>query len=146
MCYPQRMPAVRFSGSREFWGRCRHRLSPGYVKAAQSNQRDVLEQFVRVQYDSQAPLDIQLAFDGGQITGVVGDAAGQAFDRATVVLVPDKVRRHRPDHYRVVTSAADGKFAIGGIPPGEYEGFGAAVPVGAGEKPAAQLRVILEKR
>jgi hypothetical protein len=140
----------------------------GYVKAAQSNQRDVLEQFVRVQYDTQARLDIQLAFDGGQITGVVGDAAGQTANGATVVLVPDKTRRHRPDQYRVIASGADGKFAIGGIPPGdyklfawnfieanawvnpdvmaEYEEFGAAATVGASEKVSAQLRLIPEKR
>jgi hypothetical protein len=99
---------------------------------------------------------------------VVGDAAGQAFDGAAVVLVPDKTRRHRPDQYRVVTSAADGKFSIGGIPPGEYklfawdsieanawvnsdvmanyEEFGAAATVGAGAKLSAQVRVIAEKR
>jgi hypothetical protein len=140
----------------------------GYVKAAQSNQRDVLEQFVRVQYDSPARLDITLAFDGGQITGVVGDAVGQAADRAIVVLVPDKTRRHRPDQYRVVTSAADGKFSIGSIPPGEYrlfawesiesnawvnpdvmadyEELGATATVGASERVSAQIRLITEKR
>jgi hypothetical protein len=135
-----------------------------YVRRAQSDQREVLEQFVRVQYDSPTALDIELAFDAAQITGAVQDAAGQPFDEATVVLVPDTARRHRPDQYRVVTSGVDGKFSIGSIPPGEYKLFawasieanawvnsdviasyeelGAAATVGPNEKAAAQLRVI----
>jgi hypothetical protein len=135
-----------------------------YVKAASMNQRDVLEGFVRVQYDAQSPLDMQLAFDAGQLTGTVADTANRAADRATVVLVPDKARRHRPDLYRMVMSTTDGKFSIGGIPPGvykvfawdaiepnawmnaefmlTYEEFGVAVTVKPNEKLTAQLRVI----
>jgi len=94
-----------------------------YVQAAQSAGRDVLEQFVQVQYENQASLDIQLAFDGGQINGTVLDPAGQAASGSTLVLVPDRTRRHRPDQYRVGTSGADGKFSIRGIPPGEYKVF-----------------------
>jgi hypothetical protein len=138
-----------------------------YVKRAQTNQRDVLEQFVRVQYDSATPLDIELAFDAGQITGTVTDAAGQGFDGATVVLVPDKARRHRPDQYFVTTSAGDGKFSIGSIPPGEYKLFawesieanawvnsevmanyeesGAPAPIGASERNSVQVRVITSR-
>ena len=139
-----------------------------YVKAARSDQRDVLEQFMQVQYDAQVPLDIQLAFDGVQIAGVVTDAAGQASDHASVVLIPDGNRRHRPDQYRMVTSAADGKFSIGGIPPGEYkllawefieanawlnpdfminyEEFGAAVTLGPNARVSAQIRITPERR
>src|SRR4030095_14703465 len=94
-----------------------------YVRGARSGTRDVLEQFVNVQYDSSAPLDIQLAFDGGQITGTVTNSAGQALEGATVTLVPDLTRRHRPDQYRAATSGADGSFSMGGIPPGEYKVF-----------------------
>jgi hypothetical protein len=128
------------------------------------DQRDVLERLVQVQYDVQSPLDIQLAFDAGQISGTVADNANRAADRATVILVPDKARRHRPDQYRVVVSTTDGKFSIVGIPPGDYkvfawdaiepnawmnaefmltyEEFGLAVTVKPSEKLAAQLRVI----
>jgi hypothetical protein len=94
-----------------------------YVKAAQSDSRDLLEQFVQVQYDSQAPLEIHLAFDGGQLAGTVTDSAGAGVDGATVVLIPDKGRRQRPDQYRVVTSSANGRFAVPGIPPGDYKLF-----------------------
>ena len=136
----------------------------GYVRAARSDQRDVLERFVEVQYGMQVPLDIQLAFDGGNMTGTVADAAGQLADRATVVLIPDPARRHRPDQYRVATSANDGTFSVGGIPPGQYkvfawdsieanawlnsdfmlnyEDFGAAVTVGPSEKITAQIRLM----
>ena len=94
-----------------------------YVRAAQSDSRDVLERFVQVQYESQAPLEIRLAFDGGQIAGTVANAAGAGVDGATVVLVPDKARRLRPDQYRAVLSSMDGKFSIAGIPPGDYKLF-----------------------
>jgi hypothetical protein len=136
----------------------------GYARAAQIDQRDVLEQFVQVSYDTRAPLEIQLAFDGGQIRGTVTDVAGKGADRATVVLVPDKSRRHRPDQYRIVTSTTDGQFAIGGVPPGEYKIFvwdevehnawmnadfmssyeelGVGVSVKPFDKATAQLRVI----
>jgi Carboxypeptidase regulatory-like domain len=135
-----------------------------YVKASRMDQRDVLEQFAQVQYDMRPPLDIQLAFDGGQMSGTVADAANKPVDRATVILIPEKARRHRPDQYRVVVSTTDGKFSIGGIPPGEYKIFawdtiepnawlnsdfmlnheelGLTISVMPGEKLTAQLRVI----
>jgi hypothetical protein len=136
----------------------------GYVAAARSGPRDVLEQFVPAQYDNGAPIDIQLAFDAGQLSGSVVDASGKGVDRAAVILVPDKARRHRPDQYRVVMSSADGKFSIAGIPPGSYklfawdaiepnawmnaefmlnyEDFGTPLMVGASEKISAQIRVL----
>jgi hypothetical protein len=136
----------------------------GYVKASRSASRDVLEQSLNVQYENSAPLDIQLAFDGGVITGTVTSAGGQALNSATITLIPDPARRHRPDQYRVATTGADGRFSIGGIPPGEYkvfawesieenawmnadflmpyEEFGAPAAVGANTTMPAQLRAI----
>jgi hypothetical protein len=137
----------------------------GYVRTARSAARDVLEQFLNVQYENSVPpLDIQLAFDGGQITGTVTNATGQALDGATITLVPDTARRHRPDQYRVATAGENGRFAIGGIPPGEYKVFawesiepnawinadfmqpyedvGASATIGANVRISAQLRAI----
>jgi hypothetical protein len=135
----------------------------GYVKAAQINQIDALEQFVRVQYENSS-LDIEVVFDGGQIGGSVLDAAGRPFAGATVVAVPSKALRHRPDQYRVGRSGADGKFSFGSVPPGEYKLFawesietnawmnsdvlqavedrGSAATVGPNEKISTQLQVI----
>jgi hypothetical protein len=135
-----------------------------YVRAARSGSRDVLEQFVSVQYDNTAPLDLDLAFDGGQVTGRAIGTAGQAAD-ATVVLVPAALR-HRPDLYRVVFADANGQFAIAGIPPGayklfawesvdtnawmnaafmsRYEEFGVELTVSANAKITSQVRVISE--
>jgi hypothetical protein len=78
------------------------------------------------------------------------------------------MRRHRPDQYRVVTADEDGRFAVGGIPPGEYkvfawesietnawmnadfmksyEDFGAPATIGANAKIPAQLRAIPPER
>jgi Carboxypeptidase regulatory-like domain len=135
-----------------------------YVTAAQSAGRDLLSQFVQVDYENGAPLDIQLAFDGGQIAGSVADATGKVSDGATIVLVPDKARRTRPDQYRVTTSDTEGTFAIRGIPPGEYklfawqavepnaylnddfmlnyENLGMTAQVSPGERKQMQIRVI----
>src|SRR4030095_12587731 len=101
---------------------------------------------------------------GGKITGTVTSAAGQALDGATITLVPDPARRHRPDQYRAATAGDGGRFAIGGIPPGEYKVFawesietnawmnadfikpyeelGAAATIGANSRIPAQLRAI----
>jgi len=139
-----------------------------YVRTARSAERDVLEQFVNVQYESSPPLDIQLAFDGSQITGTVTNATGQALDGATITLVPDPGRRHRPDQYRVATAGEGGRFAIGGIPPGEYKVFawdsietnawmnadflklyedlGSSATIGTNAKISAQLRSIPSTR
>ena len=139
-----------------------------YVKAARSDGQEVLERFVQVQYERQNPVDVQLAFDGGQIAGSVLDPAEKGAPGATVVLVPDSTRRHRPDQYRVVTADAMGAFAIRGIPPGDYKVFawesveanaylnpdfmmnygdlGAAATVRPSEKIPAQLRLIPSAR
>jgi hypothetical protein len=93
------------------------------MRSARSGARDVLEQSVNVQYEDNPPVDIQLAFDGGQIAGTVTNAAGQALDGATITLVPDPLRRHRADQYRVATADKDGRFSISGIPPGDYKVF-----------------------
>jgi Carboxypeptidase regulatory-like domain len=135
-----------------------------YVTTAQSAGRDLPSQFIQVDYDNGATLDIQLAFDGGQITGSVEDGGGKPSDSAIIVLVPDKVRRTRPDRYRIVTSDAEGTFTIRGIPPGEYklfawqsiepnaylnedfmliyEDLGLPVRVASGEKKQMQVRAI----
>ncbi|HZI50468.1 MAG TPA: carboxypeptidase regulatory-like domain-containing protein, partial [Terriglobia bacterium] len=94
-----------------------------YVARAGSNARDVLEGFLQVGYETQPIVDILLAFDGGQISGSVVDAGGKPAIGASVVLVPDTMRRHRPDLYRVVTSDNNGAFSIRGIPPGRYKVF-----------------------
>jgi hypothetical protein len=135
-----------------------------YVLAARMQERDALERFVDVRYETAAPLDIQLAFDGGQLAGNVTDAAGQPAAAAAVVLVPDAARRHRPDQYRMVFTEQSGEFLIRGIPPGAYKAFawervepnaylnsdflldyeelGAPVSVGAGAKLSVPLRSI----
>lgn len=140
----------------------------GYVRAARSGSRDLLEEFVNVQYDNSATLDIQLAFEGGQLAGTVIDAGGKPVEETTVVLVPDAARRHRPDQYRVSSSGPDGQFSLGGIPPGDYKVFawdsvesnawvnanfmsnyeelGSAVSFGANAKTSAQIRVIPQSR
>jgi len=136
----------------------------GYVKAARLGSRDVLEDFVSLQYERIPPLDIQLAFDGGQIAGIAMNPAGQPATEATVVLVPDATRKHRPDQYRVASSGTGGRFSLSGIPPGayklyawddiepnawmnadfmrDYEEFGAAITVTSNAKVSAELRII----
>jgi hypothetical protein len=42
---------------------------------------------------------------------------------ATVVLVPPPQRRRNADLYRTTTTGPDGKFAMTGVPPGEFKLF-----------------------
>jgi hypothetical protein len=94
-----------------------------YVKAARYADRDSLEDFAQIRYDTAGPLNILLGLDGGLITGAAVNEMGQAFLNATVVLVPDKMRRHRQDQYSVTRTGQNGMFSLRGIPPGEYKLF-----------------------
>jgi hypothetical protein len=135
-----------------------------YVKTARFAERDALEGPLQVRYDTAGPLNLVLGLDGAQLTGTTLDESGKPVPRASVVLVPDNARRHRPDQYRVALSEPNGAFALRGIPPGEYKLFawesieknaylnadfivpfeaaGLAVQIGAGEKLTASIRVL----
>jgi hypothetical protein len=135
-----------------------------YVKTARYAERDALAELIQARYDTAGPLNIVLGLDGGQLTGSALDDSGKPAPRASIVLVPDNTRRHRPDPYRVAVSEQNGAFALRGIPPGEYKLFawgsieknaylnadfiapfeaaGLTVQIGPGEKLTASIRIL----
>jgi hypothetical protein len=135
-----------------------------YVKAARQGTMDILESPVTISADSAAPLQIQLASDGGRIDAVVRDGENRPVSGVRVVLVPDSARRHRLDTYRTGTSDEVGNVTLRGIPPGDYKLFawesnernaylnadylqnydaaGLPVRVAAGQNAAVQVRLI----
>jgi hypothetical protein len=136
-----------------------------YVKAARVGRVDVLEEPLTIKGQAEpAPLQILLGSDGGRITVRVVDRQNRPFSDASVALVPDAARRHRPDQYRLATTDETGIVTIRGIPPGDYklfawelpepnahlnaeylrpfEGFGVPVRVTPGENAALTMRAI----
>src|SRR5262249_45587406 len=92
-----------------------------YLKAAALGSADVLETSMNVDKQSSAQsLRVLISPDGGRINVGVLDRSNQPFPGAQVVLVPDAVRRQRPDQYRTAVADGNGQVSIRGIPPGDY--------------------------
>ena len=68
------------------------------------------------------PLEIAVSAAGGHIDGVV-QRDQKPFPGATVVLAPDANRRGQTRLYSAAVSDQQGHFALGSIPPGDYELF-----------------------
>jgi hypothetical protein len=136
-----------------------------YVKAARVGRIDVLEEPLTIMGQAKPePLQVQLGLDGGRITVGVVNRQNRPFGDASVVLVPDAARRHRPDQYRLATTDETGIATMRGIPPGDYklfawellepnahlnveylrpfEGFGVPVRVSPGENAGLTIRAI----
>jgi Carboxypeptidase regulatory-like domain len=94
-----------------------------YLKAARAGGDDVLDGLLTVSQGQVAgPLELVISAAGGHIDGVV-ERDQKPFLGATVVLVPDSSRRGQPRLYSMTTSDQQGRFAMGSIPPGDYELF-----------------------
>ncbi len=89
---------------------------------------DALEKPFPVAYGGPNDFTIQLAADGGRLSGVVFDAGNRAFAGAYLTLVPESENRSRLDRYRALVSREDGSFMIPGIAPGDYKLFAWANP------------------
>ncbi len=69
------------------------------------------------------PIEVMLASPGGKLEGVVRNLRQEPAARATVVLVPDVIRREDRRKYFNMQSDSDGNFAFRAIPPGTYKVF-----------------------
>lgn len=98
-------------------------INDQYVKAATFGAADALEQPMAVTYPATPELQVQIASDGGRITGAVYDRNNALFPNAEVILVPTSVSRFRLDRYRTAVTGDDGQFTIRGIAPGDYKLF-----------------------
>ena len=94
-----------------------------YLKAARLGGDDVLDAALTLSQGRPAgPLEIAVSAAGGHIDGVV-QRDQKPFLGATVVLAPDANRRGQTRLYSAAVSDQQGHFALGSIPPGDYELF-----------------------
>jgi protocatechuate 3,4-dioxygenase beta subunit len=95
-----------------------------YVKAARYGGKDILEEPLTIA-SGEAPssLQILLSTDGGWLRAAVFDRNDRSSAGAQVVLVPEMVRRHRREEYRISTSDDTGAVDLRGIRPGRYKLF-----------------------
>jgi hypothetical protein len=88
-----------------------------YITSVKLGDQDVLNQGLRVAASSEIPLQIVVGKTAG---GVTGRAAGKD---ATVVLVPDAVRRNQLRLYQSAKVTSSGEFQFVKVPPGDYKLF-----------------------
>jgi hypothetical protein len=138
-------PAVRSNGTftrqlypgdyrvRAVWG-----FAPNaYVKSIRMGSVDLLDDILRVTGPPRDPLEVTIGSDGGELTGVVVTQQSEPISNAVVAIVPESTaQRRRIDSTRSVTTDANGRFRLQGIPPGNYKLFAwEYAPFGASETP-----------
>lgn len=94
-----------------------------YLKSARIGGEEYAESGFTVQGKGSGVLEIVMSANGARVEGSVLDAENLPAAAATVVLVPAKKGRGNSALYRTSTTDAFGKFAMQGIPPGEYKLF-----------------------
>jgi hypothetical protein len=134
---------------RELWGPTRVLFSTPdegwYVKSVVINGVDVTDQPFDFGRDGRRFEDVEVVFSGNpaSVAGRVTDARGDAVANASVlVFTSDSSRWHIGSRWiKTATSNAEGAFAIGGIPPGEYRAVAVAgLDRVARQDPVALLR------
>src|SRR5262249_31536733 len=69
-----------------------------------------------------APLDIVLAPNAGQVSGVVQNEQKEAAPGVTVVLVPqERERRELAQYYKTAVTDSTGNYALKNLDPGQYK-------------------------
>ena len=94
-----------------------------YIKSAILGDKEALDSLLDFTQGASGTLDILVSSNGGQIEGVVLNAAEQPVTGAAVVLVPDEPRRAQTRLYREVSTDQYGRFNVKGIAPGGYKLF-----------------------
>ena len=93
-----------------------------FLKSALAGNRDVDEAGISVNGGS-VVLDLVASANGASAEGMVSDQKGEPVANATVVAVPEPRLRTRIERYRTTESDQSGRFALHGIPPGDYTLF-----------------------
>lgn len=93
-----------------------------YVKAVMAGGQDALVPGLNLTSGVAAPLDIVLAPNAGQATGVVQNEQQQPAAGVTVVLIPqEKERSDQAQYYKTATTDANGSFTLKNLDPGQYK-------------------------
>jgi hypothetical protein len=134
-----------------------------FLKSVVAGGRDVSESGFRASGGGTI-LDLVASDSGAAIGGVATDPKGEPAADALVVAVPEERFRNHPERYRKADSDQSGRFALRGLPPGDYilfawqdvdgeaylnpeflktyESQGKPLHVKAGEHASVQLNVI----
>ena len=98
-------------------------LLNAYVEDIREGGVSIYDDGLRVGTEPPRPIEVFVKTDGGTINGIVTDAQQNPKPGTIVTLVPPERRRQNPDLYKIVTSAAQGRFTIIGVAPGSYKLF-----------------------
>jgi Carboxypeptidase regulatory-like domain len=97
------------------------RPSETYIADVAKGGTSVTDSGFTINGESSDTLEVKLNGQGGTISGTVLDTARlRPFPRATVVLIPDKLRQQNYTLYKQAVSSADGTFTFLGVSPGNY--------------------------
>ena len=95
-----------------------------YMKSAIFGTEDVLSAGLHINSPPTSPIEIVLATDSGEVTGVATGPKREVMTNVVVVLVPDSLPlRRRLDLYKNTTSDAYGRFTFSSVAPGDYKIF-----------------------
>jgi len=94
-----------------------------YIKSAVLGGKDVLDSGLNFTPGTSGAIEIVLSSTGGQVEGVVLNADQQPATEASVVAVPDELRRTQLRFYKDDHTDQYGRFTIKGIAPGRYKLF-----------------------
>ena len=93
-----------------------------FVKSLNAGGREATDTGLSVSGGVTA-VELVASANGAVMDGVTTDAKGEPLANATVVAVPEVRLRGRTDRYRKTVSDQSGRFAMHGVPPGEYTLF-----------------------
>jgi hypothetical protein len=92
-----------------------------YVKAIRYNSQDVTRKPIIVEVGANGSVEIVLASDGSDVTGVVRNEKGEVMPGVSVALWKPGLAADGSAHLGfTATSGTDGSFRIPSVPPGEY--------------------------
>jgi hypothetical protein len=112
-----------------------------YLADVRQGSMSVFDSGFDVSTRSNDPLQVVIGSGAGTVEGVVRESPSNGFAGATVALVPETARRNNLALYFAAASDASGRFAIRGVPPGDYKLFAwESIPAFAYQNPAFLAR------
>lgn len=100
-----------------------------YVADIRQGATSVFDNGIEVRSQAADPVEVQLRTGAATVEGTAVDAAGKPVAGATVVLVPNQIRRQNRVLYRTATSDANGRFSIRNVSPGSFKVFAWEQPI-----------------
>jgi protocatechuate 3,4-dioxygenase beta subunit len=94
----------------------------GYVQSTRYAGQDAADNPIVIgETAGTAAIEVVVAFDGGEVSGIVQNDQGKPTAAAMVAIIP--AGPGRQDRARTAISDQDGRFQIRGVPPGSYQAF-----------------------